>query len=764
MQIRYPIQVDLERSIFLFLFVMSLLVLPLQAQTNGGPTELRAETTFEPGTQPAISLPRLTGPIRLDGHIDEAAWETIAPFPLVMYQPTYQGTLAEPTEIRVAYDDDYLYVSGRLYHLDPANMRANSFYRDRWSGDETFAIVLDTFNDNENALWFYTTPLGTRFDMAVSDDARSRASTNDSWNTYWDVATTRTEEGWFAEMRIPFSSLGFQDDQGRVEMGLIVYRWMAHNNHRYIFPDIPPNWEQGKNKPSVAQDVIFEGVYSRKPVYVTPYGLGGVRQAAVVNEAGTAFRRVDDPVHEVGLDVKYNLTSNLTLDVTVNTDFAQVEADDEQINLSRFSLFFPEKRQFFQERAGLFEFDSGMNGSRLFHSRRIGLSDLGEPIRIWGGTRLTGRVSDWDVGLINMQTAQVDDIPSENFGVYRLRRRVLNPYSTVGGLLTTRFGNDGSHNVTYGLDGILRIVGQEYLTLKWMQTFASEQANDLSLFDRTRFMIQWERRSINGLNYTLEVTRSGKAYEPGIGFIRRRDVTFISPDVNYQSFRGEDSRFRRIWIGNWSNVYVRNDDGTVESAWLHPFYWFELKNGATALLSTAHSYEDVRIDFDLSEGVHVPAGSYWFHDLWLQASPPDSWFFRPSATFRTGTFYDGWKTTFRLNSTWNLSRHLELGVNYEFNLIRFPDRNQSLNTHLPQIRVQAALNTHLSAAALLQYNSVDDVFGVNTRVRYHFREGHDLWLVYNEGVNTDRDNRFGPRLPVTDNRALLFKYTYTFVL
>lgn len=715
---------------------------------------------YAPGTQPAIALPRLTEPVRLDGRIDEPAWEAIEPFPLVMHGPTYHGDITEPTVVRVAYDDNYIYVAGHLYHTNANNMRANSLYRDRWSGDETFAIVLDTFNDNENALWFYTTPLGIRADIATANDG---GSINNSWNTFWDVATTRTEEGWFVEMRIPFSSLGFQDEDGNVEMGLIVYRWMAHNNHRYIYPDIPPNWDRAHAKPSVGQDVTLEGVYAQKPIYVTPYALGGVRQVSALNNSGTAFRLDDDPTREIGLDVKYNLTNNLTLDLTANTDFAQVEADDQQINLTRFSLFFPEKRQFFQERASLFEFDTGMNGSRLFHSRRIGLAN-GEPIRIWGGTRLTGRIGDWDVGLINMQTDQGDAISSENFGVLRLRRRVLNPYSTAGGLLTTRLGDNGSYNVTYGLDGILRLFGEEYLTVKWIQTLEEGQAANLSPLDQGRLMLSWERRSINGLSYEMEVTRSGKAYDPGIGFIRRQDVTFVSPDVNYQTFRDEDSRFRRIWVGNWTNFYVRNEDGTIESAWLHPFYWFELKNGATVLLSTDHAYEDVRNSFALSENTEVPAGSYWFHDVWVQGSPPDSWFFRPSVTFRSGTFYDGWNTRLSVSSTWNLSKHLELGGSYALNVIRFPDRDQRLNTHLPQLRIQAALNTHLSAAAFLQYNSVADAFNINTRLRYHVREGHDLWLVYNEGINTERDTRLGPRLPVTENRALLFKYTYTFAL
>ena len=735
---------------------LSFLAQPLAAQVTGD---------YAPGAQRPIKLHRLAQPIQLDGLVDEPAWRAVDPFPLVMYQPTYKGAMTEHTEIRVAYDDDHLYVSGKLYHVVSENLRANSFYRDRWSGDETFAIVLDTFNDNENALWFYTTPLGTRFDIAVADDAANgRDSNNYNWNTFWDVATTRTNEGWFAEIRIPFSSLGFQDEDGRVEMGMIVYRWMGHNNHRYIFPDIPPRWERGSNKPSVAQDVILEGVYSRKPVYVTPYGLGGVQRKSELSPSKTDYRFNDDFMREIGLDVKYNLTNNLTLDATVNTDFAQVEADDQQINLTRFSLFFPEKRQFFQERSGIFEFDTGASGSRLFHSRRIGLVD-GQPIRILGGSRLVGRVGEWDIGLLNMQTAKEGDVPTENFGVLRLRRRVFNAFSTIGGLATSRIDVDGGYNLAYGLDGIVRITGDEYFTAKWAQTLDKNQldAGAFSFLDAGRFMLKWERRIIQGLSYELEAVRTGADYNPAVGFVRRRDVFVLSPDVNYQTFRGADSRFRRIWVGNWSNIYLRNEDGSVESAWLHPFYWFETKGGATLLLSTAHTYEDVRTSFPLSTEVLVPIGPYWFHDLWVEANPPDRWFFRPDVTFRTGTFYDGWKTTLRTGATWNLSRHLELRGIYELNLIRFSGRDQQLDTHLGQIRIQTALNTHFSATVFLQYNSVADVFIVNTRIRYHFGEGNDLWLVFNEGFNTERHQSFGPMLPVTDSRAILLKYTYTFI-
>ncbi|MXW82462.1 MAG: hypothetical protein F4246_09735 [Rhodothermaceae bacterium] len=169
------------------------------------------------------------------------------------------------------------------------------------------------------------------------------------------------------------------------------------------------------------------------------------------------------------------------------------------------------------------------------------------------------------------------------------------------------------------------------------------------------------------------------------------------------------------------------------------------------------------MSFPLSAEVMIPVGSYWFHELWVEANPPDRWFFRPDVTFRTGTFYDGWKTTLSSGATWNLSRHLELRGTYELNLIRFSDRDQQLDTHLGQIRVQAALNTHFSATAFLQYNSVADEFFVNTRIRYHFGEGNDLWLVFNEGFNTERHQSFGLTLPVTNSRAILLKYTHTFI-
>ena len=204
-----------------------------------------------------IPLTRLSGPIELDGRLDEPAWQSVPVLPITAYGPTYRAPPSERTEILVAYDDSYLYMGGRMYDSDPGGVRSTTLYRDQYSGDDLLSIVLDTYNDYESAVWFTASPSGVRSDRSVANDAEfsSGRPMNNDWNSFWDLATTRTEEGWFVEMRIPFSSLGFQDDNGHVVMGMIVYRFIARKNERLTWADIPPKWGMGLGKPSKAQRV-----------------------------------------------------------------------------------------------------------------------------------------------------------------------------------------------------------------------------------------------------------------------------------------------------------------------------------------------------------------------------------------------------------------------------------------------------------------------------------------------------------------------------
>jgi hypothetical protein len=706
-----------------------------------------------------LALPRLPGPVVVDGRVDEAAWDDVPVLPITVITPQYRAEPTERTEIRVAYDDTYLYMSGRLFDSDPSSVRANSLYRDAFAGDDLLCIAMDTYYDRETAAWFCVNPAGSRIDQTLRNDGESTAGPplNLDWNTYWDAKASRDETGWSAEMRIPFTSLGFQDVDGRVVMGLEVYRYIGRKAERHMFPDIPPSAGYIV-KPSLMQPVSLEGVHRRQPVYVTPYGLGGWEQNALLNDPGTGFDVARDYTAEAGLDVRYSPAANLSLDLSANTDFAQVEADDLQINLTRFPLFFPEKRQFFQERAEIFNFPLGGPFNRLFHSRRIGLVE-GQPIRLYGGARLVGRAGGADFGVLNMQTGAAFGRPSENFGVARVRQRVLNENSTVGGMVTTRLGADGSYNVAAGLDGVVRVFGNDYATLSISRTFENDAP--AGGFDAAHLLFLWERRTVGGLSYAADVNLSGKAFNPAVGFIDRHDYTSLVTQLQYLWFTGPTTPLRTLSVRGSGRGFRRNADGSMESGILTPGLGAEFKNGSTLDLDYRANYESVRDAFSLAPGVDVPPGDYWYHDVELAYSGGTAGLFQPSVSLIGGQFYDGRRFAIRGSAVWNAAPpHLQLTADYSFDAIRFPDRDLSVDVHLARLRVSVAFDTHLSIHAFVQYDSVADVASVNARLRYEVRDGTDLWIVYNEAVNTDRYSLM-PVPPLSRGRALLVKYTHT---
>jgi hypothetical protein len=712
-----------------------------------------------------IVIPRINGSVTLDGRSDETAWEGIPLLSLVQMEPNFGGEPTEHTEILVAYDDHYLYMAGRLYDQEPEKIFSNSKQRD--SGNpacEWFGIIIDSFNDKENALAFFTTPSGLRWDAAVFDDAQGSEPINVSWNTFWDVATARSQEGWFAEFRIPFSSLRFQDQEGQVVMGIIVWRNISRKNEWAIFPSIPPDWGfWSKFKPSKAQEVIIQGVSSRKPLYIAPYALGGFGHSFELNEPKTAYQRDNSFEEEAGLDIKYGLSSNLILDVTVNPDFAQVEADDQQVNLTRFSLFFPEKRLFFQERSSIFDFTfESTDQNKLFYSRRIGLHD-GRQVRIYGGARIIGRLGSYDLGVLNMQTAPMEDLPSENLGVLRLRRQVFNENSYMGGMFTSRIGLDGSYNYVYGLDGIIRVFKDNYLTLKWAQSFSSEKKNDIFSMATSRFYLNWLRRSHRGLGYGVSLSGSGANYEPGIGFQLRHNYTRLATGTWYGWYPGEKSTLFKHTAEINSFLFIRNDDGSVETFILRPSWELITKTGYEFIIFPQYYYENVPEAFSLSGKAEIPPGKYDFFGVNIEFSTPGGNPFYTTLTLNAGSFYDGRRFSLGVSPSWSVLSDLELSVDYEFNRMNFPARSQELTTHIARIRALYMLSIKFSTMAFIQYNSATDSVSTNVRLRYNPREGIDLYFVYNESFNTNR-YREEPVLPFASNRTVMLKYTYTFNL
>ncbi|WP_425155242.1 DUF5916 domain-containing protein [Candidatus Palauibacter sp.] len=719
--------------------------------------------------KPSVPLTRLEGHghIHLDGLVDEPAWADIEPVPVVMYSPIYGGEATERTEIRIAYDDRYLYVSGRMFDSDPSGIRANSYARDGFSGDDQFSIVIDSYNDHETAVAFVVNPNGARSDRTVWSDAEFTAGTrpfNSDWNAHWDGLAQPMAEGWSAEIRIPFSTLGFQNTGGDVTMGLIVYRSISRKNERHVYPDISPEYGFfGFGKPSLAQRVTFTKVDRTKPVYVTPYLLGGMTQIPTLLEPPTVqaayWDTTDEPTREPGLDIKYSPSSNLSIDLTANTDFAQVEADDQQINLTRFPLFFPEKRQFFQERSATFDFATGGITDRVFFSRRIGL-DRGDLVRIYGGARVVGRAGGLDFGFLNMQTAPNSGRAGENMGVLRLKQKVFNDNSSVGGILTTRVDANGERNIAWGADGEIRLFGDEYLTLKWAQTFDDEVVERNPL-DAGAFFAQFERRRQQGFNYSAQYRRVGVDYLPRLGFQLRDDFTLFGGSAEYSWFLGADSELRTVTIGGSTDHYYRNSDITPESRTIAPMLLLAMKSGAFMTLTSRSSFESIREPFRVAS-LQINPGEYWFHEADLSWRLSRGGLLRGELGGSVGSFYDGRRASLQLSPAVNLSSHLELRPSYDINRFEFPGQSP-LTTHLARIRVDYSLDTHLSFSALAQYNSTVDQTTVNARFRYHFHEGVDLWVVYNEGYHMDRTNGgIDPRLPFSAGRALMVKYSHTF--
>lgn len=706
------------------------------------------------GQQSAVSLHRIESAITLDGAVDDVAWARIPALPMTMSGPLYGTRPSQPTTVKVAYDDEFVYVAGVFLQPGSDGGISRSLTRDQWGDGDRFEIIIDGYNDNENAMGFATNPAGVRIDFSVSRDAESGTSSNPAVNTAWDapwaVETARGAGRWSAEIRIPLSTLRFQPNpSGRVVMGIIVRRYIADANEHVTFPAIPERWAGGHNKPSLAADVSMEGVASERPLYVTPYVVTGhTRQ---LDPAASATQYLRETRSDIGLDLKYAPADNVVVDLTANTDFAQAEMDDFQVNLTRFDLFVPEKRPFFLERAGVFDFQTE-GDDRLFHSRRIGLGSDGATIPILVGGRVVARRSGWDVGLLNMQTAAAGQASSENFGVVRLRRRILNDNSYAGAMVTTRAPRAGSARVAYGADGRLHLGGSDYLAASVSQSIDGGAASPASMAGYVSF----ERQSRVGLALSQTVSWNGRDYAPPIGFVRRRGILRHESSTEY-AFT-PDSGSPLLWFGPGlsSVVVVRDRDRSVESMEIAPRWSIQWKSGLWLNLEANLHMEDVREPFPLGQ-TQIPAGRYWYRSARVFVALPPTWTINSRLYFRYGQFYDGEWTLLIVNPYYQPSEHLQLGLDVQRTAATFPDR-APFRADVLRLRADVAFTRRLSGGMFVQYASTSSSAAVNARLRYNLGEGRDLYLVFNESVDTID----GPPLTFrTESTGLLVKFEYT---
>jgi hypothetical protein len=705
---------------------------------------------------------QLTSPIRLDGQLDEAIYTTLPPIEgLIQVEPSAGSPATEKTEAWLTFDRDQVYVSFRCWDTVPEGIKANEMRRDNSNifQNDFVAIILDTFYDRRNAVYFAVNAIGGRVDAQITNERQF----NTDWNTVWDVKVGRFENGWTAEAAIPFKSLRYRPGRAQI-WGLNLERRLQRKNEFAFLTRIPVSfgWNRAFMQMSYAATLVgLEAPSGSKNVEIKPYVTSDL-----TSDVNARPPRSNDPSGDIGGDVKYGITQNLTGDFTYNTDFAQVEADEQQVNLTRFSLFFPEKRDFFLENQGTFAFGgAATSGSAagasdtpiLFYSRRIGLNQVESGSRltevpIQAGGRLTGRVGRFSLGVLNLQA---DDVPASgvqatNFSVVRLKRDVLRR-SSVGVLYTGRSVGPagGVRNDAYGVDGTFQFFTNLAINTYWAQTRTDGlDGNDTS----HRLQMDYA-----GDRYGLQVERLviGEAFRPDVGFVRRPDIHRHFGLARFSPRPRASKVVRKLyWTG--SMAYIENGAGRLETRDADAEFAIDFHNSDRFELAYGDTYEFLPLPFRIAPGVTLPVGGYDFASLRTAFILGQQRRLSGSVSAEHGTFYDGYKTTIGVSrGRLNLTPQLSVEPSFSINWVDLVEG--SFTTKLVGSRVTYTMTPRMFASALLQYNSGNNVVAANVRWRWEYRPGSELFVVFNE----ERDT-LTRRFPALSNRSLIFKINRLF--
>ena len=735
---------------------------------GGGPAAIQIAAPVPAAGKRAAALWREQAP-RLDGNVlDDPAWADVTPVSGFRQSAPDAGQPAtERTEVRVVFTDDTIYFGVVCYDRDPSAIIMSDSRRDSSMNDaDSFQMVLDTFRDQQNGFVFGTTPAGQEYDGQVTDEGGRRGSFrrgggggfsrgsgngfNLNWDGAWQVRTEVSDVGWSAEFAIPFRTIRYPDREDQV-WGMNFQRNIRRRNETAYWAPLPRQY----NLYRVSMAGQLTGV--RAPVgftgnlQVTPYVVG--EMAARDLEPGGPRT-----LGNFGADLKYSVTSGLTLDGTYNTDFAQVEVDDQQINLDRFNLFFPEKRPFFLENAGAFSVANQAAGqnlgqTELFFSRRIGISDDGAQIPILGGARLSGKVTDsTTVGFLNMQTEQVGDAVStaNNFSVARLRRDLPNR-SSIGGLFVNRQGTGrlaaaDDYNRTYAFDGRWGI-GQNGM----VQGYAGRTETP-GLDGRDHALAVTSQYSSEAWRLTAGYQENGEDFNPEVGFLRRRGFRMVDfsirnttrPDgfLKYQELTPHMS-YSRFW----------NFAGQMETTYVHLHYTGEFEDSSSAGVAYDIRQEHVFEEFTVS-GLTVPAGRWDFNELTYQYNSDRSAPFSAGIRATTAGFFNGNIVTIRPSVNARYGETFNLSLSYSRNDIDLP--GGSTVTNLSSVDIGYNFSPRLYAQTLLQHNDSADLWSVNFRVGWLQDANTGLFFVYNE---TDG---LGDFIPSYAGRSVILKYSHLF--
>ena len=740
-----------------FKLVLSALVVCLTAMAASAQPADRMATIDAEGNM-TLRAVKLTAPLRLDGQLDEALYTTVAPASdFIQMEPKPGAPATEKTDVWIAFDDANMYVTVRCWDSRPPSgwimdeMRRDSSNIPR---NENVAFFFDTFYDKRTALLFEVTPLGAFYDAQASNLRPGSAD----WNPLWRQGVGRFEGGWTAEMAFPFKSLRYQAGVTQT-WGFNLRRTVRWKNEESFMIKLPliAGFSGAAAIFQIANSAKVVGIEAppaSKNVEIKPYTVGSLASDKV-----TPPLKDNDPHGEVGLDLKYGVTNNLTADFTYNTDFAQVEIDNQQVNLTRFSLFFPEKREFFLEGQSIFDFGGASSGGAgaggttplLFFSRRIGLNS-GRVIPIQGGGRLTGRAGAFTVGAMDVQTDDdaLSRSPSTNFSVLRMRRDLLTR-SSVGMIYTGRSNATvgTGRSQTFGVDANFNI--RNFVTIN---TYAAKTDTPALRGDDTSYRVQ---ASLNRDRYGLEFDRLavGDNFNPEAGFVQRDNFRRTQSLARFSPRPKNNTRIRKYYYQTSFDRYV-DKQGEIQSRSYNGYFSIELQNTDRITAQYNANAERLVRPFTIFRGVTLPVGRYDFQSANLAVSLGNQRALSGGIGLDVGNFYNRSMTSLTFSGArGRLSPQLSLEPSVSVNWITLTQgefRNSVLST-----RTTYTVTPRMFVSGLVQYASATRTTSTNVRFRWEYVLGSEMFLVYSDELDAAATG-----FPNLRNRAIVFKINRMF--
>ena len=723
---------------------------------------------------------RINEKIILDGKLNEAAWkEAVVEDDFMQYDPSAGAAPSEKSEIQIIYNNQYLFVGLRAYDKEPSKLIANSLERDfELSNDDGFALVIDSYNDKSTGLVFIADLLNARFDTEFSQDG---ATENDAYNTFWDVASSIDSLGYTTEFRIPFSSLRFQT-KDTVLMGFRIIRLIKRKNESDIFPKLPPNIDNGYFNVSLAREMEFNNLKSKKPFYIIPYAIANYSQENILNENKTAYesntefltrknyvqnKPLDKLMSNIGVDVKYGLSKNFTADLTLNTDFAQAEVDKLIVNLTKYDVNLPEKRGFFLESQNYLSYTTSLE-DELFISRSIG-NENERVVPIIAGARVTGKNNGWEMGSLDMQTAAIksDSIDANNFFVFRTRSFTDSLGSFFGGIITNKINTsgNGSSYQSIGTDAVKVFNENVRLSAGISGTFKNLDINHFAKGSYSNLSLT--RNAREGWNYNTAFSLIGKEFKPEMGFIQENDLGNIALGGGYAWKAKEKSKIAYYNVHVNSIYKWKPSYGREESQFINGEADINFKNGADITITPFEYFTDTLFEtYDVTNHIHIPQKKYHMFSSDVDILTPQQSTYSAELTMKSGGFYGGKRISFHPSASYIFNKHFKMGVEYEYDHIQFPiafsdNDNALFQSHLIILNIAYFFSSKLSVKLLSQFENLSNQVTSNLRIRYNPVEGTDLYIVFNQGLNEDR-TRLLPHLPGIDTQAFTVKFVKTF--